>query len=297
MSEGDEVRSSLTKLTTKLKKGLSAEDVVVVAVIALGFLGSALAFVIRVDIPPIIIAVFLGSAVSALVYRFLGGIATETTFTMGAFKVGGTMAALLGSSYFINAQLVTQTLNMDELFEPHVTQWFAMEKQTAVPIRVKIRGVSNDIPEPAPNTLENAQLQVKREDTGFSVFPMDADFSLGRLNPRELRSAALYTSVGQKLEPFVVTRRLPPDSANIDLDPIPFRISTNRYGGDFSRYTLVDDAGNEIYHGSIYRKQAEIVEVDGRVYVIAVVEVDHEPEEGDPPYAKFAIGEVRLEVS
>jgi hypothetical protein len=163
----------------------------------------------------------------------------------------------------INAQLVTQTLNMDELFEPHVTQWFAMEKQTAVPIRVKIRGVSNDIPEPAPNTLENAQLQVKREDTGFSVFPMDADFSLGRLNPRELRSAGLYTSVGQKLEPFVVTRRLPPDSAN----------------------------------RSIYRKQAEIVEVDRRVYVIAVVEVDHEPEEGDPPYAKFAIGEVRLEVS
>lgn len=297
MSDRDEARTSLTKLAAKLKTGLSAEDVVIVTVIALGFGGSALVSVIQVDVPPIIVAVFLGSAVSALVYRFLGGIAEETTFTMGALKVGGTMAALLGFSYFINGQLVNQTLNLNELFEPHVNQWFAMEKETAVPIRVKIRGVRDDIPKPAHNALENTQLEVKREDAGFSVFPLGADFPLGRLNARELRSAGLYTSVGQKLEPFVVTRRLPPDSANNDLDPIPFWLATKRYGGDFSRYALIDKAGDEVYRGSIYRKQTEIVKVDGRVYVIAVVEVDHEPEEGNQPYAKFAIGEMQLEAT
>jgi hypothetical protein len=31
--------------------------------------------------------------------------------------------------------------------------------------------------------------------------------------------------------------------------------------------------------------------------MIAVVEVDHEADEGEQPYAKFAIGEIRLEVS
>jgi hypothetical protein len=296
MSDSDEARTSLTKLADKIKTGLSAEDVVIIAVIGLGFVGSAVAFVVRVDIPPIIVAVFLGSAVSALVYRFLGGIAAETTFKMGAMKVGGTMAALLGCTYFINAQLVTQTLNMDELFDPHVTQWFAMEKQTAVPIRVKIRGVRSDIPEPDRNTFANAPLQVLPQAGDFSVFPKGADFALGRLGAQELRQAGLYSSVGQKLEPFVVTPRLPPDSGIIDLDPIPFRLATRRYGGDFSRYALVDEQGNERHQGSIYRKQTEIVEVSGRWYVIAVVAVDHEPDEGEQPYAKFAIGEIPLEV-
>ncbi len=60
MSDSDEARTSLTKLAAKLKTGLSAEDVVIVTVIALGFVGSALAFVIQVDVPPIIVAVFLG---------------------------------------------------------------------------------------------------------------------------------------------------------------------------------------------------------------------------------------------
>lgn len=294
MNDTDETRASpLIRLKQKFTTRLATEDIVIVSVIALGFLGSSMTYAFKVDIPPIVIAVLLGSAVSALVYRFLGGIPVDTTFTVGALKLGGTMAALVGCAYFINTQLEKQTLNLDKLFVPHFNEWFAMQKQVPVPIEVKVRGRA--IPKPG-TVFRNAPLGLERDGADFVVSPKDDAFPLGRLTGQELQRAGLFNSLAPKLEPFLVTPRLPPDSANYDMDPIPFQLSTKRYGGDFSRFVLVDGQGKEVHRGSIYRKQTEIVRIGEKRYLIAVVEVDHEPAEGRRPYAKFAMGEIQLQV-
>ena len=78
----------------------------------------------------------------------------------------------------------------------------------------------------------------------------------------------------------------------MDLDPVELRLSTGVYSGDYSRYALTDAAGEVLHEGQIYRRQAEVVKIGQRYYLVAVVEVNHSPSEADEIYAKFAIGEI-----
>ena len=73
---------------------------------AAGLFGGAY-FHLRTDAKPIVVAIFIATGIAALVYRFLGGI-TDTTFTIKSLKLGGTMAALLGSAFAINSALERQ---------------------------------------------------------------------------------------------------------------------------------------------------------------------------------------------
>ena len=57
-------------------------DIVLISVIIIGFIGSVVIYMSDIMIPAIIISVLLGSAVSALVYRFLGGISSDSSFTV-----------------------------------------------------------------------------------------------------------------------------------------------------------------------------------------------------------------------
>ncbi len=83
------------------------EDVAILAFAILGLGGGVALWLIKS--PPILISVFLGIGVAAVVYRFLGGIASGTSFTDGALKVGGSLGALLATASFINSPLVQQT--------------------------------------------------------------------------------------------------------------------------------------------------------------------------------------------
>ena len=61
--------------------------------------------------PPIIIAFFLATGVSSLVYRFLGGI-EGAKLTLGTLRIGGSLAALVGVAVAVNPYLQTQSLAM-----------------------------------------------------------------------------------------------------------------------------------------------------------------------------------------
>ena len=124
------------------------------------------------------------------------------------------------------------------------------------------------------------------------VFEVDPDFILGNLSAEDLQEIGLFNTIENKLVNFIVTERLPPNTPDIDLDPIPFKLSTRHYGGEYSRYILADKAGNILHNGAINRRQTEIVKFQDKCYLVAVVEVNHSPREGQGMYAKFAIGEI-----
>ena len=87
----------------RLVMDVKFEDLVAVLFAAAGLFGGAY-FHLRTDAKPIVVAIFIATGIAALVYRFLGGI-TDTTFTIKSLKLGGTMAALLGSAFAINSAL------------------------------------------------------------------------------------------------------------------------------------------------------------------------------------------------
>ena len=47
------------------------------------------------------IALFLSAGVTALLYRFLGGV-QGATFTVGALKLGGAAAVMIGVAYWLD---------------------------------------------------------------------------------------------------------------------------------------------------------------------------------------------------
>ena len=85
---------------------LSADDMIVVLFGAFGFVG-AVGLVVFARVPPILSSFLLATGVAAFVYRFLGGL-HGATFTIGALKLTGTIAALVGIALTVNHYLDDQ---------------------------------------------------------------------------------------------------------------------------------------------------------------------------------------------
>jgi len=79
---------------------LSGEDKVVICFSLLGLIGSVILY--RLGFPPVMVSIFLSAGITALVYRFLGGI-QGASFGVGALKLSGTIAALVGIAYWVNS--------------------------------------------------------------------------------------------------------------------------------------------------------------------------------------------------
>lgn len=90
------------------------EKTVIIFILIFGFLGAVI--LIYFDLPAIIPSIFLATGIATLVYHFLGGI-TVAEFNMGPVKLGGSIAALIASGWFINSELANQISNSDTHLE------------------------------------------------------------------------------------------------------------------------------------------------------------------------------------
>lgn len=59
-------------------------------------------FAYRMEMPRIVNAILLSAGVTLLVYHFLGGFPLNSEFKLGALRVGGSMAVLLGVASWLN---------------------------------------------------------------------------------------------------------------------------------------------------------------------------------------------------
>jgi hypothetical protein len=82
------------------------DDSVALVFAFIGFVGGVL-LLLYYKAPPIVVSFFLATGVAALVYKFLGGI-QGTSYAVGALKLGGTLAAIIGIALTINYVLAPQ---------------------------------------------------------------------------------------------------------------------------------------------------------------------------------------------
>ena len=97
------------------------------------------------NVPAVVISVVLACAVATLIHAFLGGV-SEAGFNLGALKVTGSGAMLLGSVWFINSALNPQLnqIRYDSRverfgfdFDEHAAPaggWFAINESPGVPL-------------------------------------------------------------------------------------------------------------------------------------------------------------------
>lgn len=90
------------------------EDIVVTSAVLIGILGGGIMSLFPQFVKPIIIGIFLGIGISSLVYRFLGGIGQDNTFTVKGIKLTGTVAVLIVSALIINNELAKQIAESEQ---------------------------------------------------------------------------------------------------------------------------------------------------------------------------------------
>lgn len=273
------------------------EDKVILITIAASLLVALLLFLFSNEPGTgTVVATFLGLGLAAMVYRFLGGVG-ETSFQIKAWKIAGTGAFLIGTIWFIDSRLQTE-IKWEP--EPNNTHWFAVDNR-GLPIGVKVSG-AGEISMPKEGIWDGVPLQIQHQGEKYKIFTADdsVTFSHGYLSRESLAAQHLSNSITLSIKPgkFVVTDSLlRPYTKYYNLDPLPFYISTNRYGGEFSRYALHDKTGEELYRGQIQGRGAEIIQIDSVYYFVAVTMVNHQPVELKDKYAKFVIGEVAVEMA
>jgi hypothetical protein len=91
-------------------------DEIVVAGFALFGLVGGVVLPLRYPVPPITTSFLLATGLAALAYRYLGGI-QSANLSVGALKLGGSLAALVGIAMLINETLAKQTPPIIQVYE------------------------------------------------------------------------------------------------------------------------------------------------------------------------------------
>jgi hypothetical protein len=100
---------------TRGGRSWNMDEIVVAAFAIFGVVGGVF-LPLRFDIPPITISFLLATGLAALAYRFLGGI-PGTSLTVGALKLSGALAALVGIALIINNYMVGQLPKPHEVWQ------------------------------------------------------------------------------------------------------------------------------------------------------------------------------------
>lgn len=241
------------------------------------------------DSAPFIIAVFLGTGIASLTYGFLGGV-QEARFELGPLKTGGSLAALVSVAWLANYHLERQTrVDLHRDFKPSADSWFATDKITSLPIEVTVPRARASITPPDSDAFLARALGLQiRKNVVRAVAADQPDFVVGSFQQEGLKEAGFFNALDQHVRDVVVTDELFPMNS-VNLDPLPLTLSSRRYSGEYSRYVLIDGEGREVFEGAIYRRGAQIAQVNGRRFIVMVVAVDHQRTR---PFAKFAVGEI-----
>lgn len=276
---------------------MKADDIIIIIACLFGFIGGILLFFLTGI--PILVSWFIGIGTAALVYRFLGGIPQDASITIKTFKIGGTLAALIGVVLIINYYLTNQTssFSRNEFFSPLANTWTAIDnnKYEPVSLRVsdKIKIAEGNQIEFDPNIFKDKELFISEEQTEDRC-PVKANkgFLLGYLRSVNIPGNIVFKKI-QLTKDFSTTNRLKAGE-HTEIPQFGLRLSTQTFDGNgFCQYRL-SNGTDKIHEGLLKNNQGEIIEYNGKRYLIAVVEANFSTGESETMYAKLAIFELKI---
>ncbi|EGQ7900730.1 hypothetical protein K2B98_004660 [Vibrio parahaemolyticus] len=299
------------------KQHFSADDVVIIIVFTSTLLlavGSCTLWFLSepIVIPPPVISLLLGIAVSSLVYRFLGGVG-DASFSMKGIKLGGSAAVLIVVALWSNSELKHYVPVKDQAHTPldlsqHVIpakdKWYAVDVVNGSPIELEFPLFSQSHKPPPHNTINEKlssrtlNLNEVSSDKFHVVFENGNKQILGALSPDVLNKMGYFdehslTMSAYQVETFSATQK-------IDINTnLPFIVETKGFGNNFTKYKLLDRSDDKkvIHEGAILLRNAEIVKINNKHYLVSVIEVNHQVltrSDGKTinPYAKIYVAEI-----
>ncbi|NJO81047.1 MAG: hypothetical protein HC827_22810 [Cyanobacteria bacterium RM1_2_2] len=162
----------------------SSNDIPFVGIIVTGLLGGVVLTLL--PIAPFAPSLFFGSAVSALVHRYLGGIrSSDASITTGIGRLGGTLASLVLTTVIFNSVLEKQKVNFEVKITPENDLVF-LDRYRGTPVKIGIYGENGLIrKEKIIQVNQDALEAIKRlcrEGEGFcKENPQQAKFAVNPL--------------------------------------------------------------------------------------------------------------------
>ena len=263
---------------------MNLETRILLGLIALFFTGGMVS--LWLDPPPVITAICFSLAITACLYRFLGGV-ESSRFAIASFKAGGSAAVFFFALWFVNGQLVARS----PLVVPSPAEWMAIDR-TGAPIDVRI-GQNSLVSD--PSVLADAVWSVTNEVGTFRLTA--GDRALARIDPASLTSVGLFNRVrmpsGRAIQ---FTEELAVGMENDLFPPYPFRIRATGFRDDYNAYSvLTRDDASVVDEDALITKNFKVFGYNGQFFAVFVARAVHNDPERDP-WAVFGFAQLELSV-
>jgi hypothetical protein len=116
---------------------------------------------------------------------------------------------------------------------------------------------------------------------------------LGHVDQKELEGICFFNHIDQNIERFITTKPLQPyQKYPLRLFGEKMELQAGTFDNNYTQYIMSDGSGNEV-SGQIQGRNGEVLHLNGKWYLVCVIETNHmQSDNGAPPFAKFAIGEI-----
>ena len=263
---------------------MDAETVVLLILIAVFMIG-AVASLLLAESNYVLTAVCVGLIVTAVLHRFLGGV-EGSTLTVRGFQACGGVAVFSIVTWFINDQLVKQSLIVD----PDPTSWVAIDRG-GTPIPVTIGEM--DPTQVAAEFMQTISWNVHVEPNSLRV--VGGGHNLGKIDGLTLERLGLFNAMAMgNGRGILYTREL---TANVveDLSPVyQYKIETTNFVDSYNGFRVLDENGDVVLQNTSLRtKNFQFFEHDDMYFLVFVSRAAHNDPEKEP-WAVFGFAQVTL---
>lgn len=262
---------------------MNVETKILLGLIALFSIAGAVS--LGLDQPPIITAVSVGLVITAILYRFLGGV-EGSTFKVATFKASGSAAVLAFAVWYVNGQLVALTTTV----QPAPAEWMALDR-TGAPVDIRI-GQDSLISD--PSVLADAVWSAA--GTGRTFHVAAGDKTLARIDPASLDSVGLFNRVAMPSGRTIRFTEQLTAGMEDDLLPYPFRIRATGFRDEYNRYSILNrDDDSIVDEDALIKQNFKVFAHNGQVFLVFVVRAVHNDTDTGP-WAVFGFAQLELSV-
>lgn len=132
----------------------------------------------------------------------------------------------------------------------------------------------------------------------FINFFANSKSVLGHVDQKELEKLCFFNNIEQRIDHFIITTPLQ-SYQKYPLKPLGERmeLQAGTFDNNYTQYILADGLGSQV-SGQLQGRNGEIINFNDKWYLVCVVETNHmQSDNGPPPFAKFAIGEIIVSCS
>ena len=264
---------------------LDIDTIIMLTLIAVLFLVAVVLYTI--GSPPILTAICAGLVVTALLYRFFGGV-EGSTFKFVTFKAGGSVAVFAFVTWFVNSQLVIQTAPPQPIVDPSPQTWVAIDNNGAsTPVRIGGETYSQDVSRFLRNVVWGAKLE-----SGI-IRVTEREHSLGRIGSLSVRQLGLFDQMEMTQGRGIQYTGELIAGAEEDLRPVyPYKIRTTQFTDSYNGFSVLDEHNAVVLSEGLLRtRNFQFFEHRGEHYLIFVSRAVHnDPEKA--PWAVFGFAQV-----